>query len=73
MSRWAFILQVLLLCTAVEASLFGVLRGKRAGPAVVSFETIREVNPNATPWRQKQSGNALLDVGLDNGLAAAVV
>ena len=73
MSRWVFTSLLLVLFTTVEASFFDVLLGKRAGPAVVSFETIREVNPNAMLWRQKQSGNALLNVGLDNGLAAAVV
>jgi hypothetical protein len=73
MSRWAFLIQVLLLSAAVNASLVGVPWGKGAGPAVVSFETTRKTNPNSSPWRQKQPGIAPLNVGLENGLEAAVV
>jgi len=73
MSRWAFLFQVLFLLVSVDASLLDVPWRKRAGLAVVSFETSRETNPNSSPWRQKQPGNAPLNVGLDNGLEAVMV
>ncbi|MCJ1404529.1 hypothetical protein MMC11_007755 [Xylographa trunciseda] len=66
------LLALVLLLTAVDASLLNGFLGPRDGPAVVSFDTIRASSSIPSQLRRRQPSTDAITVGVQNGLEAAI-
>ncbi|MCJ1388246.1 hypothetical protein MMC18_001091 [Xylographa bjoerkii] len=62
---------LVLLLTAVDATLLDGALGSREGPAVVSFDTIRARSSIPSQLRRRQPSSDAITVGVQNGLEAA--